>query len=204
VKALRALATLALAALLAAGAGCDKLFSPPKTPFHGVDVTGLDAGGSLKLPDFDGKVRTLADFRGKLVVVDFGYTQCPDVCPTTLHDYAEAMKKLGPDASQVQFLFVTVDPRRDTSKLLKEYVPAFDPRFLALRGDAEATERVTKDFKVYAQERPGKTPESYTVDHSSQVFVFDREGRLRLMLPAATAPADIASDLRVLLDMGSG
>ena len=199
-KARRALGVLALAALLLTGAGCDKLFTPPKTPFHGVDVTGLDVGSALRLPDFDGKVRSLADFRGKLVVVDFGYTQCPDVCPTTLHDYAEAMKKLGADASQVQFLFVTVDPRRDTPKLLKEYVPAFDPRFIALRGDAEATERVTKDFKVYAQERPGKTPESYTVDHSSQVFVFDREGRLRLMIPPAATPADIASDLRVLLD----
>ena len=199
-KAVRALGILALAALLAAAAGCDKLFSPPKTPFHGVDVTGLDAGSALRLPDFDGKVRTLADFRGKLVIVDFGYTQCPDVCPTTLHDYAQALKALGADASQVQLLFVTVDPRRDTPKLLKEYVPAFDPRFIALRGDAAATERVTKDFKVYAQERPGKTPESYTVDHSSQVFVFDREGRLRLMIPAGTAPADIASDLRVLLD----
>lgn len=197
-KALRALAAIALAALLLPG--CDKLLSPPRTPFHGADVTGLDVGSALRLADFDGKMRTLADFRGKLVIVDFGYTQCPDVCPTTLHDYAEAMKKLGADAAQVQFLFVTVDPKRDTPKLLKEYVPAFDPRFLGLRGDAEATERVTKDFRIYAQARPGKTPESYTVDHSSQVFVFDREGRLRLMIPAATAPADIASDLRVLLD----
>jgi protein SCO1/2 len=200
VKPPRVLATLALAALLLALAGCDKLFSPPKTPFHGVDVTGLDAGSALRLPDFDGNVRSLADFRGKLVIVDFGYTQCPDVCPTTLHDYAQALKALGADASQVQFLFVTVDPRRDTPKLLKEYVPAFDPRFIALRGDADATARVTKDFKVYAEERPGKTPESYTVDHSSQVFVFDRQGRLRLMIPAGTVPADIASDLRVLLD----
>jgi protein SCO1/2 len=200
VKALRVAAALALAALLAATAGCVKLFSPPKSPFHGVDVTGLDAGSALRLADSDGKTRTLADFRGKLVIVDFGYTQCPDVCPTTLHDYAEALKKLGADAAQVQLLFVTVDPGRDTAQLLEEYVRAFDPRFLGLRGDAAATERVTKDFKVYAQQRPGKTAESYTVDHSAQVFVFDREGRLRLMMPPGTAPADIASDLRVLLD----
>jgi protein SCO1/2 len=200
VKALRVAAAWALAALLVATAGCDKLFSPPKSPFHGVDVTGLDAGSALRLADFDGKTRTLADFRGKLVIVDFGYTQCPDVCPTTLHDYAEALKKLGADAAQVQLLFVTVDPGRDTAQLLKEYVRAFDPRFLGLRGDAAATERVTKDFKVYAQARPGKTAESYTVDHSAQVFVFDRAGRLRLMMPPGAAPADIASDLRVLLD----
>lgn len=196
----RLLAGVALAALLLAVGACDKLLGPPKSPFHGVDVTGIDAGSALKLDDFDGKPRALADFRGKVVAVMFGYTQCPDVCPTTLHDYAEAMKQLGRDAGQVQVLFVTVDPKRDTAELLKQYVPAFDPRFLGLRGDAAATERVTKDFKVYAQERPGKTPESYTVDHASQVFVFDRTGRLRLMIPANTAPADIAADLRVLLD----
>jgi protein SCO1 len=190
----------AAAALLLATAGCDKVFAPPKTPFHGVDVTGMDSGSALRLEDFNGKERTLADFRGKVVAVTFGYTQCPDVCPTTLHDYAEAMKKLGNDASQVQFLFVTVDPKRDTAELLREYVRAFDPRFLGLRGDEAAIERVTKDFHVYAQARAGKTAQSYTVDHASQVFVFDRQGRLRLMVPAGTTPADIASDLRVLLD----
>ena len=196
----RIVAAAALVALLLATAGCDKLFGPPKSPFHGVDVTGMDAGSSLRLPDFNGQVRTLADFRGKVVAVEFGYTQCPDVCPTTLHDFAEAMKKLGTDASQVQLLFVTVDPNRDTPELLREYVPAFDPRFLGLRGDAAAIDRVTKDFHVYAQARPGKTAETYTVDHASQVFIFDRTGKLRLMIPAGTAPADIASDLRVLLD----
>ena len=196
----RLLAAAALAALALAAAGCDKLFAPPKSPFHGVDVTGMDAGGALDLEDFNGKRRTLADFRGKVVALTFGYTQCPDVCPTTLHDYAEAMRKLGNEASQVQFLFVTVDPKRDTAELLREYVPAFDPRFLGLRGDAAAIERVTKDFHVYAEARPGKTADTYTVDHASQVFVFDRQGRLRLMIPAGTSPADIASDLRVLLD----
>jgi protein SCO1/2 len=192
-------AAAALCALLLATAGCDKLFAPPKSPFHGVDVTGMEAG-ELRLTDFNGKPRTLADFRGKVVAVMFGYTQCPDVCPTTLSDYASAMKKLGADASQVQVLFVTVDPKRDTAELLREYVPAFDPRFLGLRGDAQATARVTQDFHIYAQERPGKTPESYTVDHASQVFVFDRAGKLRLMIPAGTAPADIASDLQILLN----
>jgi protein SCO1/2 len=199
VRPARLLATAALCALLLATAGCDKLFAPPKSPFHGVDVTGMDAG-ELRLTDFDGKPRTLADFRGKVVAVMFGYTQCPDVCPTTLSDYASAMKKLGDNAAQVQVLFVTVDPKRDTAQLLREYVPAFDPRFLGLRGDAQATAKVTQDFHIYAQERPGKTPESYTVDHASQVFVFDRAGKLRLMIPAGTPPADIASDLQVLLN----
>jgi protein SCO1/2 len=200
VRPARFLAAAALCALLLATAGCDKLFTPPKSPFHGVDVTGMEAGGSLQLTDFNGKPRSLADFRGKVVAVAFGYTQCPDVCPTTLSDYATAMKKLGDNASQVQLLFVTVDPKRDTAELLREYVPAFDPRFLGLRGDAQATTRVMQDFHIYAQERPGKTPESYTVDHASQVFVFDRAGKLRLMIPAGTPPADIASDLQVLLN----
>ncbi|HSN19199.1 MAG TPA: SCO family protein [Usitatibacter sp.] len=198
-NAARLLAAAALCALLVSAAGCEKLFGPPKTPFHGVDVTGMEAGQSLQLEDFNGKMRTLADFRGKVVLVVFGYTQCPDVCPTTLQDYAQAMKKLGADASRVQLLFITVDPKRDTAQLLREYVPAFDPRFLGLRGDEKAIERVTQDFHVYAAARPGKTPESYTVDHASQVFAFDPEGRLRVMIPAGTKPEDIASDLRALL-----
>jgi protein SCO1/2 len=199
VKPARAIAAAALCALLLATAACDKLFGPSRPAFHGVDVTGMEAGEALRLADFNGKMRTLADFRGKVVLVEFGYTQCPDVCPTTLHDYAQAMKMLGDDASRVQLLFVTVDPKRDTPEVLREYVPAFDPRFLGLRGDEAEIERVTKDFHVYAQARPGKTPESYTVDHASQVFAFDPEGRLRLMFPAGMKPEDIASDVRALL-----
>ena len=198
-RAARVPAAAALCALLLSTAACDKLFAPPKPPFHGVDVTGMDAGKSLRLEDFNGKVRTLEDFRGKVVLVEFGYTQCPDVCPTTLHDYAQAMKRLGADASRVQLLFITVDPGRDTAQLLREYVPAFDPRFLGLRGDQKQIEEVTRDFHVYAQVRPGKTPQSYTVDHASQVFAFDPQGRLRLMIPAATKPDDIAADIRTLL-----
>lgn len=185
-----------LAAALALG-GCDFL-APPKSPFHGADVTGMQAGSSLTLPDADGRPRSLADFRGKVAVVIFGYTQCPDVCPTTLSDYASALKRLGDDARRVQVLFVTLDPKRDTPALLREYVAAFDPAFIALRGDAAQTAAVTQDFRVYAQERPGRTADSYTVDHSSQVFAFDGAGRLRLMIPAGTAVADIASDLRIL------
>lgn len=196
---MRRLAAWTLAAATMLAAGCDFL-APPKSPFHGVDVTGMEAGSSLKLPDADGRTRSLADFRGKVVVVIFGYTQCPDVCPTTLSDYATALKRLGADADQVQVLFVTVDPKRDTAALLREYVGAFDPRFVALRGDPSQVEGVTREFHIYVEERPGKTPDSYTVDHSSQVFAFDRNGRLRLMLPAGTSATDVASDLRILLN----
>ncbi len=189
----------ALCALLFSTAGCEKLFGPRKPPFHGVDVTGMEAGQALRLDDTEGRRRTLADFRGKVVAVTFGYTQCPDVCPTTLHDWAEATKKLGADGSRVQLLFVTVDPARDTAARLGEYVHAFDPRFVGLRGDEKAIDNVKQDFRIYAEVRPGKTPDSYTVDHASQVFVFDPAGKLRLMEPAGTSPDDIASDVRALL-----
>jgi protein SCO1/2 len=191
-----------IAALLACAlalAACDK-FATSKTPFKGIDITGSPIGGELGLLDPDGKPRALADFRGKVVVVIFGYTQCPDVCPTTLADFASAMKKLGPDAAEVQVLFVTVDPRRDTAELLRQYVPAFNPAFLGLRGDVAATARVTREFRVYAQERSGKTPESYTVDHSAQSFVFDRKGRVRLIIGYGAPSEAIASDLKILLN----
>ena len=194
-------ASRAAAAILCAvlAAGCDRL-GGSKTPFKSVDVTGAPMGGELRLTDHNGKPRSLADFRGKLVLVNFGYTQCPDVCPTTLADLASARKKLGADASQVQVLFVTVDPKRDTPELLSQYVPAFNPDFLGLYGDANATAKVTKDFKIYAQERAGSQPGTYTMDHSAQTLVFDREGRLRLLLPYGLEAAKIASDFRVLLN----
>jgi protein SCO1/2 len=179
--------------------GCKDLFSPPKSPFHGVDVTGAEMGADFRLKDHNGKDRSLADFRGKAVAIFFGYTQCPDVCPTTLSDLAGAMKILGPDAARVQVLFVTVDPKRDTPQLLAQYVPAFHPSFLGLYGDAAATAKVTKDFKIYAQERPGKDGQ-YTLDHSAQTLVFDPQGRLRLLLPYGAPAANIAADLKILLN----
>jgi len=192
----------ACAALLAAAlslTACDKLFAPTRGPFNGIDVTGGEMGGELRLTGHDGKPRSLADFRGKVVVVAFGFTHCPDVCPTTLADLAAARKELGENGRDVQVLFVTVDPKRDTQQLLAQYVPAFDPTFVGLFGDAAATQRVTKDFHVYAQERAVKDSE-YTVDHSAQSFVFDRQGRVRLLISPGTAPKAIASDLRVLLN----
>ena len=160
-------AAIAVAAL--GLASCDKLFTLGKSPFQGIDVTGGDMGGELRLTGHDGKPRSLADFRGKVVVVSFGFTHCPDVCPTTLADLASAMKRLGDDARRVQVLFVTVDPKRDTEELLRQYVPAFSADFIGLRGDAAATEKVTKDFRVYAHERPGKDGAEYTVDHSAHI-----------------------------------
>jgi protein SCO1/2 len=193
-------AALALAAIALALAACEKLFAPARGPFNGVDVTGGGMGGPIQLADHSGKVRTLADFRGKVVVVVFGFTHCPDVCPTTLADMASAVNLLGEYGNQVQVLFVTVDPKRDTAEVLRQYVPAFHAKFIGLRGSAAETEGVTKAFHVYASERAGKTPETYTVDHSAQSFVIDREGRLRLLIPPATKPAAIASDLKILIN----
>ena len=195
----RAALAAALAVCAWGLAACDKLF-PAKSPFNGIDITGGAMGGELRLADHDGNPRTLADFRGKVVLVFFGYTHCPDVCPTTLADLASAVKRLGEDAARVQVLLVTVDPKRDTPELLKQYVTAFDPAFIGLRGDAEALTRVTRDFHVYWSVREGKTPQSYTVDHAGQVFALDRQGKARLMFAPGTAPALIASDLRLLLN----
>ena len=193
------LAAAAAAAVLAL-AGCDKVFAPSRGPFTGVDVTGGEMGGPLRLTDHDGRARSIADFRGKVVVVVFGFTHCPDVCPTTLSDMARAVRQLGERERDVQVLFVTVDPKRDTAELLRQYVPAFHPSFIGLRGTDAELEQVKKDFHVYSSERPGKTPETYTVDHSAQSFVIDREGRLRLLLAPNTPSASIAADLRVLLN----
>ena len=167
--------------------------------FQASDVTGSSFGRDFELRDPQGRVRRLADFRGKAVVVFFGYTQCPDVCPTTLATLADAMKRLGADADRVQVLFITVDPERDTPALLAQYVPAFDPRFLGLYGDAEATARTATEFRVIYQKAAGATPGSYTMDHSAGTFVFDPQGRLRLYVSNAQGADVFAHDLRALL-----
>jgi protein SCO1/2 len=182
--------SLLLAAALAA---C----SPEAAKFKSTDVTGADFGRALALTGHDGKPRTLADFRGKAVVLNFGFTHCPDICPTTLADFAGVMKKLGADAERVQVLFVTVDPERDTREVLAKYVPAFDARFLGLYGDAAATQRVAKEFKIFYEKVPAGS--SYTVNHSGQSYVLDGEGRLRLFVRHDRIASDLADDLRVLL-----
>jgi len=187
-----------LAALLGALllAACDA--GGPK--FKSTDITGADYGTQLSLTDQSGRPRSLQDFRGKVVVLFFGYTHCPDVCPTTLAEMAQVMKKLGSEADRVQVLFVTVDPERDTPEVLSHYVPAFDPRFLGLYGDAEATRRAAKEFKVFYEVKKGATPGEYTVDHSAGSYVLDTKGRLRLFVGYGRVGADdLASDIRSLL-----
>lgn len=189
-------ARILVSALLAVGvAACG-----PATPkFQGSDVTGAGFGRDFKLTDAQGRQRTLADFRGKVVVLFFGYTQCPDACPTTLSELAAAMQALGPDAARVQVLFVTIDPERDTAELLAQYVPAFNPTFLGLRGDAQATAEVAKEFKVLYQKQPGTTPGSYSMDHSAGTFIFDPEGRLRVYVSYGQEAQVFAHDIGALL-----
>jgi protein SCO1/2 len=193
---IRPLRTCCIAALLLILTACS-----PKPEFKNIDITGGTAfGKDFSLVDPDGKVRTLADFKGKVVVMFFGYTQCPDVCPTTLTEMQQVMTILGPQADKVQVLFVTVDPQRDTAAILKQYVPAFDPRFLGLRpADDAALEKVAKDFKIYYKKVPGVSSGSYTMDHTAGSYAFDPEGRLRLYIKHAQGPETLAHDLKELL-----
>jgi protein SCO1/2 len=173
--------------------------SPQGPKFRSTDITGADFGKQLSLTGHDGKPRTLADFRGRLTVLFFGYAHCPDVCPTTLADMAAVLKALGPDAARVQVLFMTLDPERDTQAVLAQYVPAFDSSFLGLYGDAAATQRVAKEFRIFYEKRPGGAPGAYTLDHSAQIYVLDAQGRLRLLLRQDRVAQDLAEDLRALL-----
>ena len=186
-------AFVVLAAFVAVACG------PSAPKFMASDVTGTSFGRDFQLVDHNGKPRTLADYRGKAVVLFFGYTQCPDVCPTTLAALAEAMKRLCADAERVQVLFVTVDPERDTPDLLSKYVPAFDPRFAGLYGDADATARTAKEFKVIYQKQPGATPGAYTMDHSAGTFIFDPNGKLRVYVGYGQGADVFAHDIKELL-----
>jgi protein SCO1 len=183
--------------LVAALGGCSQQATLNK--FHATDITGADFGTNFRLTDHNGKVRTLDDFKGKAVVMFFGYTHCPDVCPTTMSDLAQALKLLGKDAGKVQVLFVTVDPARDTQTLLANYVPAFNPDFLGLYGDEAATAKVAKDFRIFYQKHQGKNEKSYDVDHTAGTYVFDPTGRLRLFMSYGQGAKYIAEDLQILL-----
>jgi len=180
--------------LVALLAGCG---GPPH--FLSTDITGADFGRDFSLSDPSGQTRHLADYRGKAVVVFFGYTQCPDVCPTTLSGMAETMKLLGEDAKRVQVLFVTLDPERDTRELLAAYVPQFHPSFVGLSADLPTTVATAREFKVFFQKQPGSTPQTYTIDHTATSYAYDPQGRLRLLVKYTESPQNLAADLRLLL-----
>ena len=188
----RALLALTLAFLVAA---CGRSEAPK---FELTDITGADFGKSLDLTDHNGQRRTLADFRGKVVVLFFGFTHCPDVCPTTMLELAQVAKELGPDASRLQVLFVTVDPERDTPDVLRQYIPSFNPAFLGLYGNAEETSRAAKEFKVYFHKQPQRGGD-YTVDHTAGTYVLDPNGRLRLFAQYGAGSQVFLHDIRVLL-----
>lgn len=173
--------------------------TPNKPAFKGVDITGAEYARDFALADQNGQVRTLKDFAGKLVVVFFGFTQCPDVCPTTLQEMQELKRLLGPDGQKVQVVFITVDPERDTAELLKAYMASFDPDFVALRPTPEQLQALLKDFKIYAKKAEGKTATSYTVDHSAQSYMYDPQGRLRLYNRYGSSTQAMADDARLLL-----
>ncbi|MEO5690362.1 MAG: SCO family protein [Burkholderiaceae bacterium] len=191
----RFLVSLAAVGVLALS-GCERV-----APHHynGIDLTGAAYARQLTLPDFDGKPRTLADFKGKVIAIYFGYTQCPDACPTTLVELAAVAKSLGPDAARLQVVFITVDPARDTAALLKNYVTNFNPTFLALRGDEQQTKATASEFKIFYEKVPGKTDGAYTIDHISGVYLLDTQGHVRLFEKQNMDPALVTADVKALL-----
>jgi protein SCO1 len=198
----RSLLALPAASMLLAG--CDQLKSATgqggAVSFKSVDVTGADFGKTLSLPDQNGRVRTLDEFKGKVVVVFFGFTQCPDVCPTTMAELAQIKRAMGADGAKVQSVFVTVDPERDTAALLKAYVENFGPDFIGLRAPDDAqTKLVAQHFKVFYARAKGATPETYTIDHTAGSYLYDPQGRLRLFSKYGMKPEDLTSDIKQLL-----
>ncbi|MDB5931197.1 MAG: electron transport protein SCO1/SenC [Polaromonas sp.] len=193
VKTLTALAVLPMiSGLLAA---C----TPEKPQFKSIDLTGADYAQGFSLADHNGKLRTLKDFAGKVVVVFFGFVQCPDVCPTSMAELAQIKKLLGPEGDKLQAIFITVDPERDTPELLKAYMANFDPGFLALRPTPDQLAQVARDFKIYYKKVDGKTAGSYTMDHSAGSYVFDEKGRIRLYNRYGSGAEALASDIRLLI-----
>ena len=194
--------TLLLACLagLAHLAACDGAMPGGGKPsFKAIDITGADYARTLQLADPDGQMRSLVDYKGKVVVVFFGYTQCPDVCPATMAELAEVKRSLGPDGARVQGIFVTIDPARDTAELLKAYAANFGPDIVALRGTPEQTLAAAKEFKVFFNKVPGKTDTSYTMDHTAGSYIFDAKGRLRLFTRYGGGAQALTDDLKLLL-----
>lgn len=194
-----AIKSVAACGLLAGATVLFSACSEKKVEFRGIDVTGAEYARDLPLTDHNGHQRSLKDFAGKVVVVFFGFTQCPDVCPTSMQELAEVKRTLGADGERLQGIFVTVDPERDTADVLKAYMANFDPTFLALRGNAQELAAVAKDFKIYYKKVDGKTPTSYTMDHSAGSYVYDTAGRLRVYHRYGSGAAALAADVATLL-----
>lgn len=184
------------AAALSLMAACSQ---EEKAQFKSIDLTGADYAKAFSLTDQNGQMRSLNDFAGRVVVVFFGFTQCPDACPTTMAELAQIKKQLGPDGDKLQAIFVTVDPERDTPELLKAYMANFDPTFLALRPSTDKLPELAKDFKIYYKKVEGKTPGSYTMDHSAGSYVYDTKGRVRLYYRYGSGVDALTSDIRLLL-----
>ncbi len=174
--------------------------SDSKPAFSGIDITGADYATGFSLTDHNGQPRTLADFKGKVVVIFFGFTQCPDVCPTSMAEMAEARRLLGPDGERVQGLFVSIDPERDTPEIMREYMASFDPSFLALYAAPDALSELAKAYRIYYKKVPGPTPTSYTMDHSAGSYVYDPQGRVRLYNRYGSGAQALANDIKLLLD----
>lgn len=186
-----------VAALAVWMAGCNRAGDAAAPGFRGIDLTGAPYGRGFRLTDAEGRERTLADYKGKAVLLYFGFTQCPDVCPTALIRAAEVRKLLGAEGDKLQVIFITVDPARDTPEVIKAYTAAFDPSFIGLYGDAKRTRETADEFKVYYKQVP--TGSSYTMDHSALSYVFDPQGRLRLAMRHEQTAADYAHDIRQVL-----
>ena len=198
--------TVLLAALLAALSialtGCDKMApgaATTKASFRGADITGAEYARTLALPDISGQPRALADFKGKVTVVFFGYTQCPDVCPATMAELAQVKKSLGTDGDKLQGIFVTIDPERDTPEILKSYMASFDPSFVALRGTLEQTKAAAQEFKVFFAKVPGKVEGSYTMDHTAGAFILDGQGKVRLFERYGGGVEALSADVKALM-----
>ena len=174
--------------------------APQPPVFQATDITGAAFARDFRLTDHNGRIRTLADFKGKVVAIFFGYTHCPDVCPTTLSDFAAALKLLGEQAGRVQVIFVTLDPQRDTPEILKQFVPAFNPSFLGMYTDADTLKGLAKEYKVVYQKTSVKSADDYLIDHSAGTYIYDPRGHLRLLMPYGSSPEAIAHDLKALLE----
>lgn len=198
-----ALKNIAGSAFLAGAGGLLAACQPDKPQFKAIDITGADYAQGFQLTDFNGQPRSLADYKGKVVVVFFGFTQCPDVCPTTMNEMAQVKKLLGTDGDKLQVVFISIDPERDTPEVLKAYMGSFDPTFTGLyAASPDALAALAKDFKIYYKKVDGKTPTSYTMDHTAASYVYDPQGRLRLYSRYGSGAQAMAEDIRLLLRVG--